>query len=57
MLRTTIVRVQLTAIIAPANSDETTDVITATADDYDTARQQLEEVLPVGWRMLSLRRW
>lgn len=45
-------------MIGPATGDtDTTDVITAEADDYDTAKQQLEETLPAGWRMLSLRRW
>lgn len=31
------------------------DVITATADDYNTAYSQLEGKVPDGWQMLSVR--
>lgn len=32
------------------------DVITATADDYDVAKAELEARVPEGWQMLSIRR-
>lgn len=32
------------------------DVITATADDYDGAKAELEAKTPEGWQMLSIRR-
>jgi hypothetical protein len=31
------------------------DVITTTADDYDTARADLDGRVPQGWQMLSVR--
>lgn len=31
------------------------DVITVTADDYNTAYAQLEAKVPDGWQMLSVR--
>jgi hypothetical protein len=31
------------------------DVITTTADDYDTARAELDGRVPEGWQMLSVR--
>lgn len=34
----------------------TMDVITAEADDYDTAKAELESKTPDGWQMLSIRR-
>lgn len=55
--------VTLTAIIAPvpaefgATPDDITEVITADAGDYDTAKAALEAQVPDGWRMLSIRAW
>lgn len=55
-------RVNLTATIRTRPADHRTDlstltmdVITATADDYDTAKAELEGRVPDGWQMLSLR--
>ncbi|MBD8605513.1 MULTISPECIES: hypothetical protein [Aeromicrobium] len=31
------------------------DVITARADDYDTARDALDDRVPDGWQVLSVR--
>lgn len=53
---------QLTATIrqrpghgATHRDDLTMDVITATADDYDTAKTALDNRVPDGWQMLSVR--
>lgn len=32
------------------------DVITATADNYDAAKAELDAKTPEGWQMLSIRR-
>lgn len=55
--RATFDHVQLSAIISPAGDDETSDVLTAEADTYDDAYAELQQRLPAGWRMLSIRRW
>lgn len=53
---------QLTAMIRPCPADHKTDVselgmdvITTTADDYDTALTELQGRVPDDWQMLSLR--
>jgi hypothetical protein len=53
---------QLTATIRtqPAEGAKTVDglaldVITATADDYDTAKGELEDRVPDGWQIIALR--
>ena len=53
---------QLTAMIRTRPEDHKTDVsalamdvITTTADDYDTALAELQGRVPDGWQMLSLR--
>lgn len=59
----TLDRVILTATIRTRPEDHRTDVstlamdvITATADDYDAAKAELEAKTPEGWQMLSIRR-
>ena len=52
---------QLTATIRTRPTPDThhtdlvMDVITATADDYDTARTVLDHHVPAGWQVLSVR--